>query len=446
MKKFFGTDGIRGKVGDAPITADVMLKLGWAAGKALAGEKGGSVLIGKDTRISGYMFESALEAGLSSAGTDIQLLGPMPTPAIAYLTRTLNARAGIVISASHNPFQDNGVKFFSGSGEKLSDDVEHNIEAMLEEAFETVSPDQLGKASRVSDAPGRYIEYCKSRVSDALNLSEMHIVVDCAHGATYQVGPKVFEELGARVTTLFAEPDGFNINHECGSTHPQALSRAVQALGADLGIAFDGDGDRVILVDHQGHIIDGDQMLFVLASQWQAQSRLLGGVVGTLMSNYGLELALQDLDIPFARSQVGDRHVHRMLVEKNWTLGGEASGHILCLDRTSTGDGIISALQVLEVMHETEKTLFELTQDMQCLPQVMVNVPIREKIDLDQSPAIQAAAAETEQQINGKGRLVLRASGTEPLIRVMIEHQSLEKARLYAEQVADVVSQSVGAN
>ena len=348
--KYFGTDGIRGRVGDTPVTADFMLRLGRAAGQVLANGDSRSVVIGKDTRISGYMFESALEAGLAAAGANVALLGPMPTPAIAYLTRTLHACAGIVISASHNPFYDNGIKFFSADGEKLPDEVEHAIEAEIDKPFSTIASEKMGKAVRIDDAAGRYIEFCKGTIPFEITLRGLKIVVDCANGATYRVAPAVFEELGAEVITVGATPDGMNINKRCGSTYPEFVSQAVLSHGADVGIALDGDGDRVVMVNAKGETVNGDELLYILATARQDKGLLQGGVIGTVMSNFGLELALKKRNIPFMRSPVGDRHVHKALVSNGWTLGGEASGHLLCLDRTSTGDGIVSALQVLEVM------------------------------------------------------------------------------------------------
>jgi phosphoglucosamine mutase len=384
--KYFGTDGIRGRVGDTPVTADFMLRLGRAAGKVLADGDSRSVVIGKDTRISGYMFESALEAGLAAAGANVALLGPMPTPAVAYLTRTLHACAGIVISASHNPFYDNGIKFFSADGEKLPDEVEQAIEAELAQPFSTVSSEKMGKAVRIDDAAGRYIEFCKGTIPFEIMFSGIKIVVDCAHGATYRVAPAVLEELGAEVITVGVEPDGLNINEGCGSTNPELLSQAVLENSADIGIALDGDGDRVIMVDHRGEVVNGDELLYIIATARQDQGILQGGVIGTVMSNFGLELALKKRDIPFMRAPVGDRHVHKALVNNGWTLGGEASGHLLCLDRTSTGDGIVSALQVLEVMVSKDKTLAELTSDVQKLPQIMINIPVSGKVsDMDES-------------------------------------------------------------
>lgn len=438
--KYFGTDGIRGRVGDSPVTADFMLRLGRAAGKVLAAGDSRSVVIGKDTRISGYMFESALEAGLAAAGANVALLGPMPTPAIAYLTRTLHACAGIVISASHNPFYDNGIKFFSAEGEKLPDDIEQAIEAELEKPFSTIDSEKLGKAVRIEDAAGRYIEFCKGTIPFEITLRGLKIVVDCANGATYRVAPAVFEELGARVITIGVDPDGMNINEKCGSTYPEFVSRAVLEHGADVGIALDGDGDRVVMVNAKGEVVNGDELLYILATDRQDKGLLQGGVIGTVMSNFGLELAFKKRGIPFERAPVGDRHVHKALVSNGWTLGGEASGHLLCLDRTSTGDGIVSALQVLEVMVSSGKGLAELTSDVKKLPQVMINVPVSGAVsDLDSSVAINAAMKSVQDQLGNTGRVILRPSGTEPLIRVTLEGTDDQQVKRLAEELADVV-------
>ena len=439
QRKYFGTDGIRGLVGQWPISADFMLRLGRAVGVVLArhGRARPKVVIGKDTRVSGYMFESALEAGLVAAGADVSLLGPMPTPGVAFLTRSLRADAGIVISASHNPHHDNGIKFFSANGEKLSDEVELAIEEELELEFATVQSEQLGKATRIADAVTRYAEFCKSTVSEDFNLRGIKIVLDCANGATYQVAPKVFSELGAVVTTLGDKPDGFNINRDVGSTHPQSLQRAVIEQGADIGIAFDGDGDRLQLVDRHGKTADGDDILYVLANAWHAQGLLLGPVVGTLMSNYGLQLALAKLDVKLIRANVGDRYVLQQLKEHGGNLGGETSGHILCLDRATTGDGIVSALAVLEALAGAD--LAEARQGLHKMPQIMINVRAdgaREALD---SEAVRAALAEAEQTLAGRGRVVLRASGTEPLVRVTIEAADEGEVRQLAEQLAGVV-------
>lgn len=440
-RKYFGTDGIRGRVGEEPITADFMLRLGRAAGVVLAANDPRSVVIGKDTRISGYMFESALEAGLSAAGANVALLGPMPTPSVAYLTRTLYACAGIVISASHNPYFDNGIKFFSAAGEKLPDDTEAAIEAELEKPFSTVESAALGKATRVEDAAGRYIEFCKGTVPFGTLFNGLKLVVDCAHGATYKVGPAVLRELGASVTVVGNHPDGLNINDQCGSTNPEQLWRAVREHGADAGVAFDGDGDRVIMIDANGATVDGDDMLYILACDRQDKGLLQGGVVGTVMTNLGLELALAERGIEFIRTPVGDRFIHRALVEKGWLLGGEASGHVLCLDRTSTGDGIISALQVLEVMATSGRSLAELHQGVHKLPQVMINVPIAAPFrqQLTASKKIRQAVASIEAAMAGRGRVILRPSGTEPLVRVTLEGEDQLHIGQLAEQLAATV-------
>lgn len=443
MKKYFGTDGIRGTVGVAPITPDFMLKLGWAAGRVLATQSGGTVLIGKDTRISGYMFESALEAGLSAAGVDTLLLGPLPTPAVSYLTRTFSAQAGIVISASHNPFQDNGIKFFGPNGKKLDDELELAIEAMVDLPLQTVAPNTLGKARRINDAIGRYIEFCKSTYTADSSLSGLRIVLDCAHGAGYQVGPKVFRELGAEVVTLGDAPDGLNINREVGSTHPSALQDAVKAHRADLGIALDGDADRVVMVDHTGAIVDGDQILYIIAIHLQAQGRLEGGVVGTLMSNLGLQLQLAKRDIPFVRANVGDRYVVAEMSRLGWGLGGESSGHVVCGHATGTGDGIVTALQVVAAMRASGQTLKALAADLDLCPQTLINVRIAEKVDLSENAQIQAAVEAAEAHMGERGRVLLRPSGTEPLIRVMVEADDAALAQSQAKEIALVVEQSL---
>ena len=440
QRKYFGTDGIRGLVGQWPISADFMLRLGRAVGVVLArGHARPKVVIGKDTRVSGYMFESALEAGLVAAGADVALLGPMPTPGVAFLTRSLRADAGIVISASHNPHHDNGIKFFSASGEKLSDAVELAIEQELELEFTTVPSEQLGKAIRIADAVTRYAEFCKSTVAEDFNLRGVKLVLDCANGATYQVAPKVFSELGAVVTTLGDKPDGFNINRDVGSTHPQSLQRAVGEQGADLGIAFDGDGDRLQLVDRHGKLADGDDILYVLANAWHAQGTLEGPVVGTLMSNYGLQLALAKLDVKLIRANVGDRYVLQQLKEHSGNLGGETSGHILCLDRATTGDGIVSALAVLEALGYAGKDLALARQGLHKMPQIMINVRAEGAREALSSDAVKAALAETERALAGRGRVVLRASGTEPLVRVTVEAGDEAEVRQLAEQLAGVV-------
>ena len=442
-KKYFGTDGIRGRVGTAPITAEFMLKLGWAAGRVLASTGGKLVIIGKDTRISGYLFESALEAGLISAGIDIRLLGPMPTPAIAYLTRTLHASAGIVISASHNAYADNGIKFFSGEGTKLPDEVELAIEAELGRPMVTVDSAKLGKAERVGDAGGRYIEFCKSTIPMEMSLKGLRLVVDCANGATYQVAPSVFHELGAEVISIGAKPDGLNINRDCGSTWPERLQKTVLEQHADAGIALDGDGDRVLMVDHQGVLVDGDELLFIIALSRQQHGVLKGGVVGTLMSNLGLEHALQAHNIEFQRARVGDRYVLELLRQGGGQLGGESSGHIICLDRTTTGDGIVSALQVLAAMVQTGKPLAELKSGMKKYPQHMINVPMGKAVDLDSVPTVQAAVKSAEQRLAGRGRVLLRNSGTEPVVRVMVEGEDEQAVREEADHLATAVAAAI---
>lgn len=444
-RRYFGTDGIRGRVGEYPVSADFVLKLGWAAGRVLAQGERKVVVIGKDTRVSGYLFESALEAGLASAGADIRLLGPMPTPGVAYLTRTLKAAAGIVISASHNSFEDNGIKFFSGRGEKLADELEDAIEAQLDEPFRTVAPEHLGKAERISDAYGRYIEFCKGAFPADLTLHGLKIVVDCAHGANYHTAPRVFAELGAEVIPMGVEPDGFNINRERGSTHPEAMCRRVVKHGADAGIAFDGDGDRVIMADAAGRVVDGDELLFVIARGRKRAGRLRGGVVGTVMSNVGLALALEADGVDFRRAKVGDRFVHQMLVELGWDLGGETSGHILCRDLTTTGDGIVSALQVLAEMAATGRPLRELADGMEKLPQLMINVPVAGRVDLEGAAAIRSAVTEAEHGLGRAGRVILRASGTEPVVRVTVEGEDADAVERFARRIAAAVTESARA-
>jgi len=441
-KKYFGTDGIRGTVGEGVINPEFILKLGWAVGRVLAKGDSGKVLIGKDTRISGYMFESALEAGLAAAGIDSFLLGPMPTPAIAYLTRTFHADAGIVISASHNPYQDNGLKFFSSQGTKLSDEIELAIEAEMEKDMQCVDSAKLGKAERMGDAAGRYIEFCKSTVPSTLSLKGMTIVVDCAHGATYHIGPSVFSELGAEVIAIGVEPDGLNINEKVGSTHPAKLQRTVLKHSADLGIALDGDGDRLIMVDHKGEIVDGDELLYIIAHSRLSEGCLQGAVVGTLMSNLGLEVALQRDGIDFKRAKVGDRYVMEVLTNGNWSLGGESSGHIICLDRTSTGDGIVAALQVLCAVNHSGLSLHKLKSGMRKFPQRMENVRVSGKVDIEGSETIQQAVRAAEDELGNRGRVLLRPSGTEPLVRVMVEGEDAAQVTQLTQDLAQVVKKT----
>lgn len=439
-RRYFGTDGIRGLVGEPPMTPEMVMKLGWAAGRALSADRRGTVLIGKDTRISGYVFESALEAGLASAGMDVRLLGPLPTPAVAYLTRTQNAVAGVVISASHNPYHDNGIKFFSHEGKKLSDEKEATIESFLELPFEMAIASGLGKVSRIEDAAGRYAEFCKSTYQERSNLVGLRIVVDAAHGAGYRIAPKVFSELGAEVFAIGVEPDGLNINHDVGATSPRALSEEVVARRADVGIALDGDGDRLVMVDHTGKVVDGDDLLFVMAQEEVRKGRQPGGVVGTLMSNLGLEQAIHSMGLGFVRANVGDRYVMQELESRGWTLGGESSGHLICLDRTTTGDAIVSALAVLEAMRGTGARLAELTGSLRKYPQHMINVPCQNREDVNH-PTVQAAVAEVEARLGDEGRVLLRPSGTEPLIRVMVEGAQLTLVEESAQVIADCVSQ-----
>jgi phosphoglucosamine mutase len=441
-KKYFGTDGIRGKVGVPPITPDFLLKLGWAAGQVFADGGHNFVLVGKDTRISGYMFESALEAGLTAAGVGTRLLGPMPTPAIAYLTRTLHAKAGIVISASHNPYYDNGIKFFSSQGTKLSDEIERKIEMYLDLPISTVESSKLGKAKRVVDAAGRYIEFCKASVPSGLDFEGMKIVVDCANGATYQIAPHVFEELGAQVITIGAEPNGLNINEGYGATQPEKLVQTVLANQADLGVALDGDGDRVIMVDHKGEVVDGDELIYIIAKSRLRTGTLTGPIVGTLMTNLGMEHALKTLNVPLLRANVCDRYVIEMLAEHKGMLGGENSGHIICLDKTTTGDGIIAALQVIAEIQYTGQTLHELKSGMQKYPQVLINLKTAHKIDLNHE-GIQRAVRAVELGLGNEGRVLLRASGTEPLIRIMVEGCDQVNVDKYANELADNVKQAI---
>ena len=437
-KRYFGTDGIRGRVGDYPITAEFVLKLGWAVGRVLQTQGFNKVVIGKDTRISGYMFESALEAGLSAAGVNIALLGPMPTPGIAYLTRTLHACAGIVVSASHNPYYDNGIKFFSRDGQKLPDAVELRIEELLDQPLTTAEPDALGKAERIVDAAGRYIEFCKSTVPAYTSLAGLKIAVDCAHGATYHIAPSVFTEMGATVIPLGIAPDGLNINLDCGSTKPAILCETVKAQGADLGIAFDGDGDRLIMVDHQGQVLDGDELLFIIARDRLRTGSRFNAVVGTLMTNLGLEIALRALGLDLRRAKVGDRYVMEGLLAENLILGGENSGHIICLDRTTTGDGIISALQVLSAMLQSGKSLHDLKAGMSKYPQVLINVSVTGVVDLRRSPIPETVRA-IENQLGDHGRVLLRPSGTEPVVRVMVEGAEASAVERHARELAGVV-------
>ena len=444
-RKYFGTDGVRGRVGEHPITPQFVMHLGYAAGKVLAGagdmrgERPG-VLIGKDTRISGYMLESALEAGLIAAGIDVYLAGPVPTPAVAYLTRALRLQAGIVISASHNPFEDNGIKFFSGNGTKLPDETERAIEAELDNPMQTNASDGLGKAKRIDDAAGRYIEFCKSTFPCEMNLRGLKIVVDSAHGAAYHIARHVFHELGAEIVAIGAQPDGKNINDGYGATKPANLQATVLKHKADLGIALDGDGDRLIMTDNTGKLYDGDQLLYVIARHRQAQGKLQGGVIGTLMTNLAFEHAMQKLGIPFLRAKVGDRYVMELLLEKGWQLGGENSGHIICLDKHSTGDGIVSALQVLHALRMKKQTLAEAAQDLVMYPQVLINVKVTGKAaGLLELQAVKSAVAEAEQALDGKGRVLLRPSGTEPLLRVMVEGEDGALVKKCAEGIAGVV-------
>ncbi|HET8555537.1 MAG TPA: phosphoglucosamine mutase [Rhodanobacteraceae bacterium] len=439
-KKYFGTDGIRGKVGNWPITAEFMLRLGRAAGVALAnGEGRATVLIGKDTRVSGYMFESALEAGLVAAGANVLLVGPMPTPAVAMLTRSLRADAGIVISASHNPHYDNGIKFFSADGEKLDDEVEAAIEREVDAEFVTVPSHELGKATRVDDANTRYVEFCKSTLPEDFSLRGLKLVLDCAHGATYQVAPKVFRELSAEVVTIGAAPDGFNINDDVGSMHPEGMQKAVVEHRADAGICFDGDGDRVLMADAAGRLVDGDDLLYILARGWHARGSLHGPVVGTVMSNYGLEQALEALDVPLIRAKVGDRYVLKQLKARDGNLGGETSGHILCLDRATTGDGIVSALAVLEMLVGRGESMAEALASLDKLPQITINVRVDDGAECVASQSVQEALAQVRQELEGRGRVVLRPSGTEPVVRVTVEAADADEVGNVAKRLADVV-------
>lgn len=445
-RKYFGTDGIRGRVGVWPINAEFILKLGWAVGVVLARQGCGKVLIGKDTRISGYMFESVLEAGLSAAGIDTHLLGPMPTPAIAYLTRTLRAQAGIVISASHNPYYDNGIKFFSAQGTKLSDELELAIEEQLGQPMTTVDSAKLGKAVRVVDAPGRYIEFCKSTVASDINLNGVKVVVDCANGAAYHIAPNVFRELGAEVIEIGVEPNGLNINLDCGATHADVLREHVLNEKADLGVALDGDGDRVIMIDHEGNKLDGDELIYIIAKYKHDSGHFKGGVVGTVMSNYGLECALRDMKIDFVRTPVGDRHVMAELNKRGWHLGGEPSGHIICSEAVTTGDGIVTALQVLSVMRHTDQTLSQLKKGFHKYPQVLINVKVSEQTDFSEKKRIQDTLQKMTTELGETGRVLLRYSGTEPLVRVMVEGKDQTRVNELASQLAEIVKEELTTN
>ena len=438
-RKYFGTDGVRGKVGTYPITPDFALKLGWAAGKVLASQGSRTVLIGKDTRISGYMLESALEAGLAAAGLTAAFTGPMPTPAVAYLTRTFRLEAGIVISASHNPYYDNGIKFFSSQGTKLPDDIEEAIEAMLDQPMDCVESAELGKARRINDAAGRYIEFCKSTFPAHLGLDGYKIVVDCANGATYHIAPNVLRELGAEVIEIGTDPNGININEKCGATDVKALQEKVLETKADVGLAYDGDGDRIMMVDHLGNKVDGDQILFIIAREALRSGQLKGGVVGTLMSNMSLEIALKMLGVPFVRANVGDRYVLEKMVEHGWTLGGENSGHIIIADKNTTGDGIIASLAVLSAMVQHRLSLNELASAVKLFPQVLINVRFAGGANPLENEAVKAVAADVEKRLEGKGRILLRKSGTEPLIRVMVECEDGVLAKQCAEEIAEAV-------
>ncbi len=447
-KRYFGTDGIRGLVGEAPITPDFMLKLGWASGRVFARKAGGegrcTVIIGKDTRVSGYMFESALEAGLVAAGVNVKLLGPMPTPAVALMTRSQAAVAGIVISASHNPFYDNGIKFFSAAGSKLPDEIELAIEAELEETVTTVESREIGKVLRVVDAAGRYIEFCKSTVPEGFNLRGMRIAVDCAHGATYHIAPSVFSELGAEVISIGVQPDGFNINEGVGSTDTSALAALVREQGVDLGIAFDGDGDRVLFVDCNGELVDGDELIYMIAMYRLSSGYGDSGVVGTLMSNLGLELALRAEGLEFARAQVGDRYVKERMEAEGWFLGGESSGHIICSDVTTTGDGIVAALQVLVALKDSGKDLVGFRSGMKKYPQVMINVAASGRVNLDDYPSVATAVARVEEQLGQRGRVLLRPSGTEPKVRVMVEGEDAAEVETLCAGLAAEVERELG--
>lgn len=450
-RKYFGTDGVRGRVGEEPITPDFAMRLGYAAGKVLVAAEHASlhgehpaVLIGKDTRISGYMLESALQAGLTAAGVDVRLTGPMPTPGVAYLTRALRLQAGVVISASHNPFEDNGIKFFSAAGTKLPDAVELAIEAALDTPMKTASSKQLGRVKRVDGAAGRYIEFCKSTFPNDMDLRGMRIVVDCANGAGYHIAPPVFHELGADVIAIGNEPNGFNINKDCGATHPESLARAVRQHRADVGVALDGDGDRLMMVDAAGTIMDGDKLIYAIARHRKESGDLGGGVVGTLMTNLGAELALKALGCDFKRAKVGDRYVLELLKEQGWLVGGETSGHILCLDKHTTGDGIVSALQVLAALKRSGQSLADYTRDCAIYPQILINVRVAKGFKLDGQPEISQAVSDVEAELGANGRVVLRPSGTEPLVRVMVEGRDEAQVRRNAEHIAAAVHMAAG--
>lgn len=438
-RKYFGTDGVRGRVGQYPITPDFVMRLGMAAGKVLSKNSQGRVIIGKDTRLSGYMLEAALESGFSAAGVSTVLLGPMPTPAISYLTKAFRADLGVVISASHNPYYDNGIKFFSAEGTKLPDDVELAIEEALEHDLSLAEPSAFGRAFRQDDAPGRYVEFCKSSFDSRLSLEGLTIVLDCAHGATYHVAPLVFKELGAKIITIGTNPNGVNINDNVGSTHPDALIERVLATKADLGIAFDGDGDRVMMVDKHGHLLDGDALLYIIATDRKQRDKLSGGVVGTLMSNLGFELALKRAGIEFTRSAVGDRYVMEELLKRDWRLGGENSGHIICLDYTSTGDGIISALQVLKASMRQGRSLSELTKDLTMFPQELINIRLTAGFDALSDEKVKSEVRAVEDALGATGRVLLRKSGTEPVIRVMVEGEDRQVVHQMATRIADVI-------
>ncbi|WP_454784699.1 phosphoglucosamine mutase [Legionella sp. WA2024007413] len=440
QRKYFGTDGIRGRVGQSNINPEFILKLGWAVGNLLNQKPGSKAVVGKDTRISGYMLESALQAGLSASGVDIALLGPMPTPGIAYFTQTLRADMGIAISASHNQFEDNGIKFFSSEGGKFPESIEFAIEAELEKKLQTVPSAQLGKAIRIHDAAGRYIEFCKSTIPFKCRFTNFKIVVDCANGATYNIAPNVFSELGAKVIPIGVKPNGFNINHNCGSTAPELLRKKVLDSGADIGIGLDGDGDRVILIDSHGNLVNGDQIIYIIAKDRYQRGVLHGGVIGTSMTNYSLEHELKSLGIPFLRSQVGDRYVQEMLRAKNWKLGGESSGHIICFDKTTTGDGIITALQVLAIMTRQNQSLYELTQSIHLLPQALINFKTKNATFLLSHPDVIQAVKNLEKSLKGKGRILLRPSGTEQLLRIMVEGRDQIVINGYAQMLHDIIS------